>query len=648
MLVVSAVNSLTVIEITTQKIVNSIKNCIYTALFLLDDDLIACGGGNGTVEIRSLLTLTMIANGQTYNTFHTDQGHRYPLDLTYPDTQALYTIPFAVKGFDYCTMRNCFLSVSVGGEVFLWNRSAVPLAHINISFGVTAASFFNGNGSILISAFEKLYIIDWREFFENSFLPIGTMMDDFDLRTEATHIVGDDSNKPAPIILDQKTEKINEHADEIDISEIKYVNPIFENLVVDIIDFPKRHFAPPRPDEIEERILTLQYSGFEIEDVIPKEVKEEPRKRRSGRSRRIPAVTRSLAPPPPRFQILDEDEKSEDTKSISRKKRKKIQQDDSFYSRLNVRANQIAPPKHGTSVENPRFRVQLSQSITGIPTPSLTSDRTPSVTITVPLCELSNSEDPSKSSMAQPSLSELEDNPQEVIENQPQDSFQQNSQSPVGQEVISSSSEVQSRFQKLVETGQTPSLVTAESSYLTEIPNSVPVDSISTERKMRFPLSESASPPTIPPPGKSPRGHRHIRDQNPEKPGGQGKSHNSLRRLKWKRLQHFSGDNEAELISNESNELTTSSRRGSIRTENARYDRVTDRDDMIFTSYRIDGFRQPFGGFKFLKRNESFDPPVVQVKKASCPRHRSKSIPKSQRPAIPTQIPFSITNNSFV
>jgi hypothetical protein len=250
--------------------------------------------------------------------------------------------------------------------------------------------------------------------------------------------------------------------------------------------------------------------------------------------------------------------------------------------------------------------------------------------------------------MAQPSLSELEDNPQEVIENQPQDSFQQNSQSPVGQEVISSSSEVQSRFQKLVETGQTPSLVTAESSYLTEIPNSVPVDSISTERKMRFPLSESASPPTIPPPGKSPRGHRHIRDQNPEKPGGQGKSHNSLRRLKWKRLQHFSGDNEAELISNESNELTTSSRRGSIRTENARYDRVTDRDDMIFTSYRIDGFRQPFGGFKFLKRNESFDPPVVQVKKASCPRHRSKSIPKSQRPAIPTQIPFSITNNSFV
>lgn len=142
MLVVLTVNSLTEIGIATQKVVNSIKNCISAALFLLDEDLIICGGGNGTVKIRSLLTLTMIRNDQTHNTFHTDRGHRYPLDSSYSGTKALYAIPFAVKSFDYCTMRDCFLSVSVGGEIFLWNRSAVPLAHINISFGVAAACFF--------------------------------------------------------------------------------------------------------------------------------------------------------------------------------------------------------------------------------------------------------------------------------------------------------------------------------------------------------------------------------------------------------------------------------------------------------------------------------------------------------------------------
>lgn len=137
---------------------------------------------------------------------------------------------------------------------------------------------------MLISTFEKLYVIDWREFFESSFLPIGTMMDDFDLRTEVTHIVGDDSNKPAPIIFDRETERLNGTTDEIDINDIKYVNPVFDNLVVDLIEFRKRHFAPPRPDEIKERFLTLQYSGFEIEDVIPKEVNEEPKKKPFGRS----------------------------------------------------------------------------------------------------------------------------------------------------------------------------------------------------------------------------------------------------------------------------------------------------------------------------------------------------------------------------
>jgi hypothetical protein len=179
-----------------------------------------------------------------------------------------------------------------------------------------------------------------------------------------------------------------------------------------------------------------------------------------------------------------------------------------------------------------------------------------------------------------------------------------------------------SRLQRLPEAGETRPVVTVQSSYPTEIPNSVAVNSISTERKLQFDFSEAAFPPAISPAGKSLRGHRRIHDKNPERSGAQGKSHNSFRRLKRKSLHHFSGD-----IQVESNELTTSSRRrkSSEQPVNIKYDRRIDRDDMIFTSYRIDGFRQPFGGFKFLKHNDNFDPPVVHMRKASYQRPRSRA-----------------------
>jgi hypothetical protein len=50
---------------------------------------------------KLLLLLTMITNRQAYNCFHSDQGHRYPLDPADPDAQALYAMPFAAKIIGY-------------------------------------------------------------------------------------------------------------------------------------------------------------------------------------------------------------------------------------------------------------------------------------------------------------------------------------------------------------------------------------------------------------------------------------------------------------------------------------------------------------------------------------------------------------------
>lgn len=248
LLVVSALDKLQTFNITTKSVVQSIEGCYFTSLLLIDKDTLVCGAANGAVEVRSLRTFRLLGNSKTFNTFHTDHGHRYPLESYYQDTRVLYDVPFAVKALDYCECRDALLSLSVGGEIFVWNRSAFPLAHIACPFKLFSACFLNGEGTILVSAFRGLFSIDWSLMFEKQFLPVSTVFDDFDLREG-----NEDNAKSKPAVIRRQESSLSlthevEHEDKPDNTFLSE----FTDLVVDVEVLPKRFFAPIRPGEIEE------------------------------------------------------------------------------------------------------------------------------------------------------------------------------------------------------------------------------------------------------------------------------------------------------------------------------------------------------------------------------------------------------------
>ena len=278
LLIVSALNKLQTFDISTKKVVQSMDSCVFTSLLLIDKDTLICGAANGGVEVRSLRTFRLLGNSKTFNTFHTDHGHRFPLDSYYQDTRSLYDVPFAVKALDYCQCRDVILSLSVSGEIFVWNKTAFPLVHIDCPFKVSAACFLNGEGTILISAFKGLFSIAWNLMFEKQFLPVSTIFDDFDLREGNAK---DTKSRPAVIrrpdsSLSVDNESVKSHSEDDD--EGSTCIDDFTDLIVDLDPLPKRHWAPLRPNEIEEEPKVIKRAP-DLDEVMkrsqPKETKKD-------------------------------------------------------------------------------------------------------------------------------------------------------------------------------------------------------------------------------------------------------------------------------------------------------------------------------------------------------------------------------------
>ncbi|OHT03787.1 hypothetical protein TRFO_01455 [Tritrichomonas foetus] len=136
------------------------KECVTT--FQIYETYLITGDSNGVIEVWELPTVKLLHRSTDYNAFHSSNGLRKPIS----EYKSLSDIPYAVKYIDYLPSRNIILSVSNTGEIFLFTTNCFPYAHLNFSFDVSAACFYDNNGSILMSSFESLFVIDYSYFFE--------------------------------------------------------------------------------------------------------------------------------------------------------------------------------------------------------------------------------------------------------------------------------------------------------------------------------------------------------------------------------------------------------------------------------------------------------------------------------------------------
>lgn len=277
LLIYSSINRIIAFSVDTEEIVSSSEKTNYTFLLVISKDRIVCGSADGTIDIRSLPKLEVIASSGGSR----DVISEHPLESHY-----------AIKKIDYCENRKAILSVSNSGELNLWNKNAKKIAVFDFPFEIINACFQDGNGSIIVSMFSTLFTIDCTLIFGKPFFPLPTPLDDYDLRK-------DDINDIKPIQQMQIAAKKNEIEEEEEEHE-SLIKPRtdrrksssvwtsatgeeeekgekidFDQLIVEEEIIPKRHIAPPREDEEEHKDFYIHMK--DLEELMNKE--EKPKKK---------------------------------------------------------------------------------------------------------------------------------------------------------------------------------------------------------------------------------------------------------------------------------------------------------------------------------------------------------------------------------
>lgn len=269
LLIVSCMKKVFTFNLRTREVFSTALDCMITSLLMIDSQTLFCGGANGFVEVRNFPYLQLKSTSLFYNTFHSDNGHRVPLRDTYLSTRQLFENPTCVKKLDFCSRRENVLSLSVCGEIFIWDKTGKPLSRITIPFGASCACFCNGTGSILISSLNLLFHIDWQVLYKKQLLPIQTQLDDFDLRVDSFDMKTVNMRVP-PII---QTVSMSERYIFYEDSFMPTLQEPFQELDVEIESFSKRFFAPLKVEE-EPIVSTIKKPARSIDDIIEQEKRE--------------------------------------------------------------------------------------------------------------------------------------------------------------------------------------------------------------------------------------------------------------------------------------------------------------------------------------------------------------------------------------
>ena len=274
LLIVSAINKLFTFNLKSRTIVSCVNDCMITSLLMIDSSTLFCGCANGFVEVRTFPGLKLKINSQYFNACHTDKGHRTPLPKNFLTTRQLYDIPSVVKKLDFCPQRDTVLSLSVGGEIFLWEKNGKPIKRITFPFKTSSACFADGNGSIIISALDLFLKIKWKYLFKKHLLPFPTPLDDFNLKLDFFDIKHMKKREP-PIIKPVPKEERDQFM-EIMFDSAELEEP-FQELIVDFESLPKRHFVQkPKEDvapkdDIIYKPVKLHIPLNNIDDLLEKE-----------------------------------------------------------------------------------------------------------------------------------------------------------------------------------------------------------------------------------------------------------------------------------------------------------------------------------------------------------------------------------------
>ena len=290
LIVIAYINGLAAVDPYSQVNVSQIKCNSYTALIMIDQNTIACGSGNGTLDIREFPSLNLIRSSQIYSIFHSKTNNALITGNT--EAQQLKQQSNAITIIDFCPQRRAILTGSTSGEIYIWDENAFPLIHLDIGFDITSACFLNGNGSILFSGFQTIFKISYKILFGTKLVEKQLQLDDFDLRI--------DPFEPENAALDFKVQKrktgqtqhirmsklvtgndngIEDYNYQYEIPE--FSDPKYDEMIVDegVIPFAKHYFVES-PERFRLILPNLKLrADEELEEEIRKQKQEEAMKR---------------------------------------------------------------------------------------------------------------------------------------------------------------------------------------------------------------------------------------------------------------------------------------------------------------------------------------------------------------------------------
>ena len=306
-IIISTKDYLIIVNPITLTLKQKISKELVTTFYIYSS-FIFTGDATGTIDIWELPTLNKAHCSADYNAIHSDKGKRKPLsDYSIYDHDSSHFIhngsvsswindvPYAVRSLDFLKSRNLILSISNNGEIYLLTMQAFPYAHINISFDITASCFYDSNGSILVSSFNSLHVINHEYLYDNAINQINENdknLDEFNSfpvhiqkvqqqelfnSKELNEPNNDDAEKKFTYIKNDKI-KSKKHKksyankfiqientepgsqiynDLTDNSLTKSNEPVFENLIVEQEFIPKKHFVSPKIVLVDQETNTI-------------------------------------------------------------------------------------------------------------------------------------------------------------------------------------------------------------------------------------------------------------------------------------------------------------------------------------------------------------------------------------------------------
>lgn len=237
-----------IFDIATRRVIKHKYAPDITKMLMINQDTMVCSLTSNDLEIRTVPQLEVIAKVTPHH------------EINYLSEK------LEINKLDYCPTRRAILCFFNNGEIYVYTEMLELIAQLTLPFQITACAFFDGTGTLIVSAFESFFLIDSSFIFNTYIEKLPTDLDHFDLRKNTSLIKEQklESKRRKEIIANmihinktfevQKSHKVDDFKEENKKqSRANRVNQIFDvvynqfdELLVDEEIFPKSYFHESR------------------------------------------------------------------------------------------------------------------------------------------------------------------------------------------------------------------------------------------------------------------------------------------------------------------------------------------------------------------------------------------------------------------